>query len=85
MPDKIKMLDEQVVWTQFVTEKEAAEVLERATKTGDSSPFIALERWMECLGYPPRPCWIKIKGVPLHVWHKRFSTCWEGALAVRWR
>eukprot|EP00268_Persea_americana_P062626 TRINITY_DN80456_c0_g1_i1.p2 TRINITY_DN80456_c0_g1~~TRINITY_DN80456_c0_g1_i1.p2 ORF type:complete len:156 (-),score=29.04 TRINITY_DN80456_c0_g1_i1:37-504(-) len=50
---------------QFLTEKEVEEVLE-----GGPSPFIALERWMECLGQPPRPCWIKIKGVPLHAWHE---------------
>lgn len=23
---------------------------------------------MECPGYPPRPCWLKINGVPLHAW-----------------
>lgn len=25
---------------------------------------------MEFLGQPPCPCWIKIKGVPLHAWHE---------------
>lgn len=68
MLDRIQMLDEQVVWMQFPAEKEAKEVMERATRVESSSPFFALEKWMECPGYPPRPCWLKINGVPLHAW-----------------
>ena len=55
---------------QFLTEKEVEEVLESATRIGDPSPFNVLERWMECLGHHPCPCWIKIKGLPLHAWHE---------------
>lgn len=58
------------MWMQFLTEKEVEEVLRNATRTEDPSPFIVLERWMEYLGHPPRPCWIKVKGMPLHAWHE---------------
>lgn len=55
---------------QILTEKEVDEVLECASRQEGPSPFIALERWMECLGHPPRPCWIKIRGMHLHAWQE---------------
>lgn len=33
-----------------------------------SSPFIAVERWMEVMGNPPWPTWMRMKGVPLQAW-----------------
>eukprot|EP00268_Persea_americana_P009406 TRINITY_DN13780_c0_g1_i5.p1 TRINITY_DN13780_c0_g1~~TRINITY_DN13780_c0_g1_i5.p1 ORF type:complete len:144 (-),score=29.00 TRINITY_DN13780_c0_g1_i5:31-462(-) len=29
-----------------------------------------IQRWMEVLGTPPNPIWVKVKGVPLQAWHE---------------
>lgn len=70
MLGKIRLLDDQIVWMQFLTEEAAEEVMEKTACKGDDSAFYFLGRWMECMGFPPRPCWIKIKNMPLHVWHE---------------
>lgn len=52
-------------------------------------PFIVLERWMEVLGPPPRPLWVHVKGLPLHIWHEKvFDLIGEflgRAVKVDWR
>lgn len=42
MLDRIQMLDEQVVWMQFPAEKEAKEVMERATRVEKVLPLSLL-------------------------------------------
>eukprot|EP00268_Persea_americana_P003873 TRINITY_DN111868_c0_g1_i1.p1 TRINITY_DN111868_c0_g1~~TRINITY_DN111868_c0_g1_i1.p1 ORF type:complete len:101 (-),score=13.48 TRINITY_DN111868_c0_g1_i1:139-402(-) len=37
---------------------------------GVPSPFAVLERWMEVMGYPLKPVWVRLKGGPLQVWHE---------------
>eukprot|EP00268_Persea_americana_P002365 TRINITY_DN10711_c0_g2_i1.p1 TRINITY_DN10711_c0_g2~~TRINITY_DN10711_c0_g2_i1.p1 ORF type:complete len:318 (-),score=66.73 TRINITY_DN10711_c0_g2_i1:542-1495(-) len=69
-PVNIKMLDDNIVWMQFHMEKEVEEVLDRAAKKGIPSPFTMLERWMEVQGPPATTVWVRIKGVPLQVWHE---------------
>lgn len=69
-PANIQMSDDQVVWLQFLMEKEVDEVLEIAVSKGTSSPSAVLERWMEILGSSPCPVWVRFKGVPLQAWHK---------------
>ena len=46
-----------------------SEALEKGTATSFTSPFSALEKWMEFLGPPPRPSWVRVKGVLLHAWN----------------
>lgn len=66
MPEKIKMLEDQVVWMQFLTKEDVEEVLHSAVTRGVPSPFAVLERWMEAL----KPVWVRLKDVPLQVWHE---------------
>lgn len=44
--------------------------MEIAVSKGTASPSAVLERWMEFLGSPPCPVWVRFKGVPLQAWHK---------------
>lgn len=69
-PANIQMSDDQVVWLQFLMEKEVEEALEIAVSKGTASPSAVLERWMEFLGSPPCLVWVRFKGVPLQAWHK---------------
>lgn len=55
---------------QFQSEEEVEEVLMVAKDQDINSPFTVLERWMEHLGPPPCPSWVRVKGIPLHVWHE---------------
>lgn len=64
------MLDDQVVWMQFSSQREAEEVLLAAADRKGPSPFSLLERWMELLGSPPSPLWVTVKGMPLQAWHE---------------
>lgn len=66
MAARMKMFDEEAVVIKFLSEKEAEEVLIYADRS--SSPFLALDRWMEVIGAPPSSRWVRILGVPLHVW-----------------
>ena len=68
-PNSMQLLDDQVVWMHFSTHQEANEVLAGAD-TDNSGPFLALERWMEVLGSPPCPVWVKVRGLPLQAWHE---------------
>lgn len=54
-PVIIQMLDDQVVWIQFLTEIEVEEVLQKTESKGLPSTFAVLERWMQILGSPPSP------------------------------
>lgn len=85
MPNKVRMLDDQVVWMKFMAEEDVEEVLENAACKEGQSLFYYLERWMECMGSPPRPCWIKVKGVPFMFGTRMFLSCWEKALDRSWR
>lgn len=53
MTTSIKMMDLLTVLIQLSSSKEIDEILEVARDT--SSPFAMLERWMELIGFPPRP------------------------------
>lgn len=69
VPVRLSLLDEQTVWMVFVSEEKADKARVRAP--GDpSSPFLAVEKWMEVLGHPRKPVWVHMKGVPLHVWQE---------------
>lgn len=62
------LLDDMVVL--FPPSKEdISEALEKATATSFTSPFSALEKWMEFLGPPPHPSWVRVKGILLHAWN----------------
>lgn len=37
---------------------------------GPATPFLAVDKWMEVIGSPPRPSWVKFSGVPLHAWRE---------------
>lgn len=63
MPVNVLLLEDHVVWIQLRSEKEVHEVLKSAE--GNSSPLPVLERWMDWLGSPPNPSWVRIKGLPL--------------------
>ena len=63
MPVNVLLLEDHVVWIQHRSEKEVHEVLKSAE--GNSSPLPVLERWMDWLGSPPNPSWVRIKGLPL--------------------
>ena len=65
LPLKLQKLEEQVVWLQLSSTSEVDDFLCIITAMGGSSPFSMIERWMEVLGSPPKPIWVKVKGVPL--------------------
>lgn len=66
MPVSFKLIDRDVVFMQHVFEKEVLEVLQCIN--GLATPFLVVDRWMEVIGFPPCPSWIKFSGVPLHAW-----------------
>lgn len=68
MPVRIKLIDRDVVLMQFLSEKEVLEVLQCIN--GPVTPFLAVDRWMEVIGCPPHPSWVKFLGVPLHAWRE---------------
>ena len=70
MPLNIQKLDKQVIWLQFSSSGEVEEVLFEIASRGCSSPFSLIKRWMEVLGSPPIPTWVKVKGMPLQAWHE---------------
>lgn len=71
LPFKLQKLDERVVWLRLSSSYEVDEFLLKIAVTGgSSSPFSMIERWMEVLGTPPNPIWVKVKGVPLQAWHE---------------
>lgn len=67
LPVRLILLDEPMVWMDFTSEKEVELMHSRAAADPCVSPFFAVEKWMEVLGHPPRPCWVRIRGVPLHI------------------
>lgn len=50
------------------SEQEVWDVMDRAMHLS-SSPFVAFDRWMEAIGSPPPPRWIRYSGVPLQAWN----------------
>lgn len=58
-----------MVWMEMHSKEDVSEVLKLATRT-ESTPFKALDRWTEILGSPPSEVWIRLRGVPLHVWRE---------------
>lgn len=56
-----------MVWMEMHSKEDVPEVLKLATHA-QNSPFKALDRWTEILGSPPSEVWIRLRGVPLHVW-----------------
>lgn len=63
----IKMLDLYTVQIQLSSNKMDKML---AFIEDSSSPFAMLERWMEVVGFPPRPQFVKIFGVPLQTWRE---------------
>lgn len=66
---RVKMLDERAALLQFESARET-EVL-RCAEDGSSSPFVAIDRWMEEIRSPPFPRWVRMSGVPMHAWRER--------------
>ncbi|KAJ8626716.1 hypothetical protein MRB53_020023 [Persea americana] len=56
-----------MVWLELQSEAVVTRILHLAA-VAQKSPFQVLQRWMEVLGSPPCEVWIRLKGVPLHVW-----------------
>lgn len=54
------MLDDEAVVLQLLSEKELEEVL-LCAEDKKSSPFLVLERWMEVIGTPSSPRWVRSK------------------------
>ena len=65
---QIHLLDPWVIRMQLLSEQEVEDVLCCASSSDAPSPFYSIERWMELLGPPPTPSWIRVRGVPLHAW-----------------
>lgn len=68
-PIDIKLLETDTVLLQVSSNEEVEEVI-CCAKDSPSSPFIVIDRWMEVIGSPPPPRWIKFCGVPLHAWRE---------------
>lgn len=67
---RLNLLDEHTVWMLFISEEEV-DVLRSCTISNlVVSPFFTVEKWMEVLGHPPCKCWVKMKGVALHIWRE---------------
>lgn len=67
IPARLNLIEERMVWIQLLSE-EVEEVLLLAFDLA-SSPFSALERWMESMGRPPSISRFRFRGVPLHAWN----------------
>lgn len=65
----LKQLEGNTVHIQLLLEEEVRQVLQ-CTVDPSSSPFIALDRWMEVIGSPPITKWIHLLGVPLQAWNE---------------
>lgn len=70
LPVQLNLLDEWTVWMVFTSEEEVKVTHSRTAANPCQSPSSAIEKWMEVLGHPPRPCWVRIRGVPLHIWRE---------------
>lgn len=57
MPINIKLIDRDVVLMQFVFEKEVSEMLQCIN--GPATPFLVVDRWIEVIGSPPCPSWVR--------------------------
>lgn len=64
-----KKMATDVVLMQFVSNIEVNEAPE-CMRNQPSSPFLAIDKWMEVLGSPNKPRWLKISGVPMHAWRE---------------
>lgn len=56
---------------QLQSEEEVEEVIrcfQDLSHVLPSNPFTVMDKWMEVIGSPPRSCWVKFSGVPLHAW-----------------
>ncbi|KAJ8616575.1 hypothetical protein MRB53_035947 [Persea americana] len=61
LPVQLALMDDWAIWMLFVSEDEANAALSSAMNNLGSSPFQAIERCMEVVGRPPRPCWVRMK------------------------
>ncbi|KAJ8644802.1 hypothetical protein MRB53_006550 [Persea americana] len=58
-----------MVRLELKSEAKVADILHLAA-VSDHTPFKAIDRWMEVMGSPLSDTWIRIYGVPLHVWRE---------------
>ncbi|XXG67593.1 hypothetical protein AAC387_Pa06g0901 [Persea americana] len=63
----MRLVGPSMVWLELQSEAVVTWILHLAA-VAQKSPFQVLQRWMEVLGSPPCEVWIRLKGVPLHVW-----------------
>lgn len=63
----IKMMVGDTALMQLQSIKEVGEVLACAYNISES-PFKAINRWMEVIGSPSCPQWVRMSGVPPHAW-----------------
>lgn len=72
MPAMTKLIDADTIIMEFLSDEEVEEVIRcvEAPSSSLSSPFLVVDRWMEVIGSPPKPCWVRFSGVPLHAWRE---------------
>lgn len=80
---KTKLINADTILMQLLSDKEIHEVLNCAKHS--SSPFPAVERWMEVIGAPPRPCWVRFYGSPCMLGERKFSGCSGTAWVLLWK
>ena len=72
---RLRLLEDDVVHIQLLSDEEVHQVLSCAEGSSSkpitkSSPFVALDRWMEVIGSHPIIRWIRLHGVPLQAWNE---------------
>ena len=68
---RLKQLEGNAVHIQLLLEEEVKHFLYSIeVSPSSSSPFLALDRWMEVIGSPPISKWIRLHGVPLQAWNE---------------
>lgn len=60
----VKSMEVDTRLIELASDKEVAKV-PACAKDFSSSPFLVLEIWMEVIGSPTHPQWVKFSGVPL--------------------
>lgn len=88
VPVRMSLFDEKTAWMSFVSEEETEHSRVCAASNITNSPFLAVEKWMEVLGRSPRPCWVRLRGVPLHLWResifRKLGDCLGCTLEIVW-
>lgn len=72
---EVKRLNQILFWVKPMLGAEFQCVL-LAPTSFYGSPLRRLDRWTEVLGPTRRLCWVRMKGIPLHVWGPTLRLCW---------